>query len=117
MPSEPFQLCWCMLQEDPKTSRLHFHFEQSQNRILIEKQLKTVLRGFGHCKVLRNCHCGGGNMKKQMKRADKSGAQIALILGEDEIANQQVTVKYLRGQNEQQRVSQEDVAPLLASLI
>lgn len=63
------------------------------------------------------CHCGGGNMKKQMKRADKSGAQIALILGEDEIANQQVTVKYLRGQNEQQRVSQKDVAPLLASLI
>ncbi|MCH2058614.1 MAG: histidine--tRNA ligase [Thalassotalea sp.] len=63
------------------------------------------------------CHCGGGNMKKQMKRADKSGAQIALILGEDEIANQQVTVKYLRGQHEQQRVSQEDVAPLLASLI
>jgi histidyl-tRNA synthetase len=43
-------------------------------------------------------HCGGGNMKKQMKRADKSGAQIALILGEDEIANQTVTVKYLRGQ-------------------
>ncbi len=63
------------------------------------------------------CHCGGGNMKKQMKRADKSGAQVALILGEDEIANQQVTVKYLRGQHEQQRVSQEDVAPLLASLI
>lgn len=63
------------------------------------------------------CHCGGGNMKKQMKRADKSGAQVALILGEDEIANQQVTVKYLRGQHEQQRVSQDDVAPLLASLI
>ena len=51
------------------------------------------------------CHCGGGNMKKQMKRADKSGAQIALILGEDELANETVTVKYLRGQSEQQSMA------------
>jgi histidyl-tRNA synthetase len=63
------------------------------------------------------CHCGGGNMKKQMKRADKSGAQVALILGEDEIANGQVTVKYLRGQQEQQSVAFDQVAALLASLI
>ena len=51
------------------------------------------------------CHCGGGNMKKQLKRADKSGAQIALILGDDEIAEQRVMVKYLRGQQEQQNVA------------
>ena len=63
------------------------------------------------------CHCGGGNMKKQMKRADKSGAQVALILGEDEIANGQITVKYLRGQHEQQNLSFEQVADLLTSLI
>ena len=63
------------------------------------------------------CHCGGGNMKKQMKRADKSGAQVALILGENEIANEQVTVKYLRGQHEQQSMSFEQVADLLTSLI
>jgi len=63
------------------------------------------------------CHCGGGNMKKQMKRADKSGAQIALILGEDELAKQEITVKYLRGQNEQQSMPFDQVASLLASLI
>jgi len=62
-------------------------------------------------------HCGGGNMKKQMKRADKSGAQIALILGENEINEQQVTVKYLRGQQEQQSLSFDQVPSLLASLI
>ena len=33
-------------------------------------------------------HCGGGNFKKQMKRADKSGAEYALIIGENEIAEQ-----------------------------
>jgi len=62
-------------------------------------------------------HCGGGNMKKQMKRADKSGAQIALILGENEINEQQVTVKYLRGQQEQQSLSFDQVPSLLTSLI
>ena len=63
------------------------------------------------------CHCGGGNMKKQMKRADKSGAQIALILGEDEIAQQTVTVKYLRSQQEQQSLPLEQVAKLLTNLL
>ncbi|MGB1200339.1 histidine--tRNA ligase [Cognaticolwellia aestuarii] len=63
------------------------------------------------------CHCGGGNMKKQMKRADKSGAQIALILGEDEIAQKMVTVKYLRGQQEQQSLPLEQVADLLTNLL
>lgn len=49
-------------------------------------------------------HCGGGNFKKQMKRADKVGASIALILGDDEITNQQITLKYLRENVEQEVV-------------
>ena len=63
------------------------------------------------------CHCGGGNMKKQLKRADKSGAQIALILGDDEIAQQSVMIKYLRGQQEQQNVVFEKIPSLLCDLI
>ncbi len=63
------------------------------------------------------CHCGGGNMKKQLKRADKSGAQIALILGDNEIAEQNVMVKYLRGQQEQQNLAFEQIPSLLTSLI
>lgn len=54
-------------------------------------------------------HCGGGNAKKQFKRADKSGAAIALMLGEDEIARGEVTVKYLRGQAEQKTLAQVDL--------
>ena len=46
-------------------------------------------------------NCGGGSMKSQMKKADKSGASIALILGEDEINISQVTVKYLREKKDQ----------------
>ena len=52
-----------------------------------------------------------------MKRADKSGAQIALILGEDEVAQKMVTVKYLRGQQEQQSLPLEQVASLLTNLL
>lgn len=63
------------------------------------------------------CHCGGGNMKKQLKRADKSGAQIALILGDNEIAEQKVMVKYLRGQQEQQNLAFEQIPSLLNELI
>ena len=63
------------------------------------------------------CHCGGGNMKKQLKRADKSGAQIALILGDNEIAEQQVMIKYLRGQQEQQSLAIEQIPSLLTALI
>lgn len=40
-------------------------------------------------------NCGGGNFKNQFKRADKSSAKLALILGEQEIENNVVTVKYL----------------------
>ena len=50
-------------------------------------------------------HCGGGNFKKQMKRADQSGASIALIIGQDEQASQQVAVKFLREQNPQVTVA------------
>tara|TARA_R110000868_G_scaffold15063_17_gene69147 strand:- start:3089 stop:4339 length:1251 start_codon:yes stop_codon:yes gene_type:complete len=50
-------------------------------------------------------HCGAGNFKKQMKRADQSGASIALIIGQNEMASQQVAVKYLREQQPQETVS------------
>lgn len=41
-------------------------------------------------------HCGGGNFKKQMKRADRSGAAVALVIGENEMRQQQVGIKNLR---------------------
>ncbi|MDA8621103.1 histidine--tRNA ligase [Psychrosphaera sp.] len=62
-------------------------------------------------------HCGGGNFKKQMKRADKLGAKVALILGEDEINNEQVTVKNLVVQGEQKTVAWSDVANQVKELV
>lgn len=54
-------------------------------------------------------NCGGGSFKSQMKKADKSAASLALILGEDEIASDTVTIKYLRDDKPQQTVSQQDL--------
>jgi histidyl-tRNA synthetase len=41
-------------------------------------------------------HCGGGSFKSQFKKADKSGARLAIILGQEELINQTVGVKSLR---------------------
>ncbi|MBL8466920.1 histidine--tRNA ligase [Methyloversatilis discipulorum] len=61
-------------------------------------------------------HCGGGSFKSQMKRADASGAMVALILGEDEVAAGEVTFKPLRG-GEQMRISLDDVGEHLAAML
>ncbi len=61
-------------------------------------------------------HCGGGSLKSQMKKADKSGATIALILAEDELKNAQVTVKYLREKKEQASVSFDGLAEFIKNI-
>lgn len=59
---------------------------------------------------------GGGNFKKQFSRADKWGANIALVMGENEVATGQVVVKDLRS-GEQQMLAQAEVTAYLATLI
>ena len=54
-------------------------------------------------------HCSGGNFKKQFKRADKSGATLALVLGESEVQNNQVVVKHLLGEAEQQTIDVDNL--------
>ncbi|MDR0218757.1 MAG: histidine--tRNA ligase [Enterobacteriaceae bacterium] len=59
---------------------------------------------------------GGGNFKKQLGRADKHGAKIALLLGEDEISTGNVAVKDLRN-GEQQTLPQQAIAARLSELL
>jgi len=58
------------------------------------------LRDAGLAVVL---HCGGGSFKSQMKKADASGARYAVILGDDEAQARLLSVKALRGQEQEQR--------------
>ncbi len=61
--------------------------------------------------------CGGGSFKSQMKRADKSGARVALILGDDEIEASTVSIKFLREDKPQEQLAQSAVAQLLSDTI
>ncbi len=58
-------------------------------------------------------NCGGGSFKSQMKKADRSGALIALILGEEEAADGSLSVKFLREERPQQRIAQDAAADFL----
>jgi histidyl-tRNA synthetase len=66
-------------------------------------------------------HCGGGSFKSQMKKADSSGAQIALVVGDDETAANAVSVKLLRSGFDQPAaqvlVSFDDLAEHLGDIL
>jgi histidyl-tRNA synthetase len=63
---------------------------------------------------LRN-NAGGGKLKNQMKRADASGAAWALIVGEDEVADNEITLKWLRADVPQERLSPAALIERLAA--
>jgi len=58
---------------------------------------------------------GGGKLKNQLKRADVSGADWALIIGEDEVADGEITLKWLRADAPQERLSQTALIARLAA--
>ena len=62
-------------------------------------------------------HCGGGNFKKQLKRADKTGARLALLLGSDEMQSRKVGIKPLRDGQEQVTVSFESLSVTVSELL
>ncbi|MGC6407195.1 histidine--tRNA ligase [Bisgaard Taxon 45] len=81
---------------------------QGEGATLAAFQLAEMLRS--ELPALRvMTHCSGGNFKKQFKRADKSGATFALVIGESEVKNQQVVVKHLLGGAEQQTLALSDI--------
>lgn len=84
----------------------------------------TTAAGFSLAEAIRSAipgirvmnHCGGGNFKKQFKRADKVGAAVALVLGENEVTDNTVVYKDLLG-GEQETMKQSDVIAKLHTLL
>ncbi len=60
-------------------------------------------------------HCGGGGLKAQMKKADRSGARYALILGDEELERKSVMVKPLRQEGQQQCLTWSEAATFIRS--
>ena len=58
-------------------------------------------------------NCGGGSIKSQMKKADKSKAKLALILGDDELEKDVVTIKFLREKKEQEVIALSEITDYL----
>ena len=62
-------------------------------------------------------HCGGGSLKSQFKRADKSGARLAFVIGQDEVARHEVVCKPLRDGEPQVSVGIEELVTFLDKYI
>ena len=80
--------------------------------LLLAEQLRDRVDGI---RILM--HCGGGSFKSQFKKADKSGASLALIIGDEEIDQGTVGIKYLREDEEQQVIKQVELSDWLRNYI
>ena len=84
--------------------------DESYQAMQLAEQLRTALPA-----VRLETHCGGGSFKSQIKKADKSGAAVAIILGEDELSSNTVQVKFLRQERPQETVDQASLVEFLTT--
>ena len=82
--------------------------------ISVANRAAEMLRDAGHAVIV---HAGGGSFKSQMKKADGSGARLALIVGEDEAVAGEVSIKPLREAGEQRTVSIAALRENLAEIL
>ncbi|PXY00381.1 histidine--tRNA ligase [Halomonas sp. LBP4] len=84
----------------------------TRQALLLGERLRSELPG-----LRAQLHCGGGSFKSRIKKADRSGARLALLLGEDELANGRATLKFLREEREQLSLPQAELNATLAALL
>lgn len=80
-------------------------------QLLLCKELRAALPGVG----IMN-HCGGGNFKKLLKRADKVQAKVTVIIGEEELKNNTLTIKDMATTN-QENVAKADAAATIKAIL
>jgi histidyl-tRNA synthetase len=86
--------------------------ECMQQGLLIAEELRDHAPGL---RVITNT--AGGGFKGQFKKADKSGAECAIIIGEDELRNDQVSVKNLRTQDSQVTIPRQQLSNYLQDFL
>ncbi|PLY15619.1 MAG: histidine--tRNA ligase [Sedimenticola sp.] len=86
--------------------------EAQRKGLVLAEQLRDRLPG-----LRLITHCGGGSFKSQFKKADRSEAALALVLGDDELARGVIGVKALRDDKEQREIALDDLAEFLKSEI
>ena len=76
----------------------------TEHGMKLAEQLRQAVEG-----LRLQINLGSGSFKSQFKRADRSGAALALVLGEDEIQRGVATIKHLRDKSEQQQVPLDEI--------
>lgn len=82
-----------------------------EQRLIIAEQLRNLSPN-----LALTTHFGVGNFNNLFKKADKSFAKVALIIGDDELVNNTVSVKFLREDRPQQTVAMAAIKTLLGDL-
>ncbi|MBT7047897.1 MAG: histidine--tRNA ligase [Gammaproteobacteria bacterium] len=107
---------------------------QDQQKVITQKSTdiyfvmagaNTAKHGQKLAEMLRNelpgihlvAHSGGGSFKSQMKKADKSGASLAIILGESEVEKSTVNIKFLRQDQQQLEIDQTQLVSQIKQLL
>jgi len=80
--------------------------------LVISEKIRDDLAG-----INVQMNCGGGSFKSQFKKADKSGAHYAIVMGEEEVEQQVVAVKPLRVEGEQKTVKWDELTAYLRSVM
>jgi len=86
--------------------------QAEQRGMVFADELRTAIPG-----LRLQANCGGGSFKSQFKRADRSGAAYALVIGDDEAEQQRVLLKPLRDRSEQESLSQRDAPTRLQKML
>ncbi len=86
--------------------------EPEKQGLQIAEQLRDALPKL---RIVTNI--GGGSFKAQFKRADKSGAQFALVIGEEELQKGEFALKDLRGEQPQQNLALDALVEQLAGVV
>jgi len=83
--------------------------EAEKAGVMIAEAIRDAIPNFS-----LQMHCGGGSFKSQFKKADKSGANYAFILGDEEVEKGVIGVKFLRSDEEQRTLSLQELIAFLA---
>ncbi len=97
---------------DPPAPPLAYLVHAGEAAAALARRIAEELRDRGHAVIV---NAGSASFKSQMKRADASGARYALIIGDDEVAAQCVTVKPLRNASAQVRVPATELGARLTA--
>ncbi|MCX9155094.1 histidine--tRNA ligase [Niveibacterium sp. 24ML] len=115
MGIERLMMLWAEVQADSVRAEPDVYLvHQGEAASRLAFRVAEQLRDHGFAVIY---HCGGGNFKNQMKKADASGARVAVIIGDDEAAAEEASFKFMREEGEQRRLPVAQLGETLAALL